>query len=205
MKVLLLNGSPNKNGCTYTALQEVAAALHEEGIETQTVQIGTEPIRGCIGCGQCAKLNRCAFEDDILNDVLALAKEADGFVFGTPVYFASPNGALISLMDRLFMTCDFKGKPAAAIASGRRSGASASQNVLNKYFEIAGMPIATSNYYGVTYGHIPAETREDLEGLQTMRILGRNMAWLLKSIQAADAAGVARPLGEKKIKTSHTH
>lgn len=206
MKVLLINGSPRGQGCTYTALTEVAAALQECGVETEIVSVGNRPVRGCIGCGTCGKKGngRCVFEDDVVNEILAKAEEADGYVFGTPVHFASASGAVTSLMDRMFYAgkC-FAHKPAAAIASCRRGGASASFDQLNKYFTIRNMPVVSSNYWNMVHGSTPDEVRQDEEGMQTMRILGRNMAWLLKCIEAGKAAGITAPVPEPKISTNY--
>ena len=205
MKVLLLNGSPNEKGCTYTALTEVAHSLENEGIETEIIQVGKHCIKGCIGCGACANtIHRCIFDGGVVNEVLDKMESADGLVVGTPVYFASPNGSLMSLMDRVFMAGNnFYLKPAAAIASARRAGTTASIDALNKYFTLAGMPIVSSNYYHVIHGHTPEETKQDEEGMQTMRILGKNMGWLLKCMEAGKENGVVQPEKEKKIKTSY--
>ncbi len=206
MKVLLINGSPRGEGCTYTALTEVASALQECGVETEIVSVGNRPVRGCIGCGTCSRTGsgRCVFDDDVVNEILAKAEEADGYVFGTPVHFASASGAITSLMDRMFYAgkC-FAHKPAAAIASCRRGGASASFDQLNKYFTIRNMPVVASNYWNMVHGNTPDEVRQDAEGMQTMRILGRNMAWLLKCIEAGKAAGITAPVPEAKISTNY--
>lgn len=203
MKVLMINGSPNEHGCTDTALQEVASALKKHGIESEIAWIGRKPIAGCIGCGGCAGKGRCVFQD-VTNEMLAKMETADALVVGSPVYFASPNGALIALLDRMFMAGGaFRGKPAAAIASARRGGTTATVDVLHKYFELSGMPIASSNYYAIIHGHTPEETRQDEEGLQTMRMLGDCLAWQLQSAEAAKKAGLSYPAPEKKIKTSY--
>ncbi|MBR5152365.1 MAG: flavodoxin family protein [Clostridia bacterium] len=207
MKVLLINGSPKESGCTYTALMEVSKALTESGIETELISVGKNPIQGCIGCGGCAKAgnSRCIFQDDIVNTVIEKAEQADGFILGTPVHYAAASGAITSLMDRV---CYAGGKhlafkPGAAIASCRRGGASAAFDQLNKYFTILNMPVVSSNYWNQVHGNTPEEVLEDLEGLQTMRQLGRNMAWLLKSIEAGKQAGVSMPEVEPKIKTNY--
>lgn len=187
MKVLLINGSPHANGCTYTALSEVAKTLDAEGIETQIFQIGKGPVRGCIACGGCAKLGKCVFDDDPANEMMGLMKEADGIVVGSPVYYAGPNGALCALLDRAFYASGgFALKPAAAIASARRSGTTATFDRLNKYFTMNRMPIVSSQYWNGVHGFTPDDVRKDEEGLQTMRTLGYNMAWLLKSIAAGN-------------------
>lgn len=197
-KVLLINGSGNAAGCTYTALAEVAGALEEEGVSTEIIQLGKEPVRDCIGCGACAKLGECVFNDGLVNEVHRKAEEADGFVFGTPVYYAHPSGRVLSFLDRLFYSGGgaFAFKPGAAVASARRAGTTASLDVLNKYFTIARMPVVSSNYWNMVHGNTPEEVRQDLEGLQVMRGLGRNMAWLLKCIEAGKAAGIECPQAE---------
>ncbi|AAK81273.1 multimeric flavodoxin WrbA [Clostridium acetobutylicum] len=205
MKVLLINGSPHAKGCTYTALSEVAKALEEENIETEIFQIGTKPVRGCIGCGTCSKTGsgKCVFDDDTLNAGLEKAKTADGFIFGSPVHYAAASGALTSFLDRFFYAGkDFAYKPGAAIVSCRRGGAAAAFDQLNKYFTIANMPIVSSQYWNMVHGNTPEEVKQDLEGMQTMRTLGKNMAWLLKSIQAGKEAGVKLPEKEQTIRTN---
>lgn len=205
MKVLLINGSPKDAGCTYTALNEVASALQNEGIDTEIVSVGKAPIQGCIGCGGCAKAGKCVFNNDMVNTVIAKATEADGFIVGTPVHYAAASGAITSLMDRV---CYAGGKhlafkPAAAIASCRRGGASAAFDQLNKYFTILNMPIVSSNYWNQVHGNTPDEVAQDAEGMQTMRQLGRNMAWILKSLDAAKQARIPMPTCEAKIKTNY--
>lgn len=205
MKVLLLNGSPNANGCTYTALKEVASVLEQENIETEIIHLGNRPIQDCIGCGACVKLeNRCVFNDDMVNEILAKAEKADGFVFGTPVYYAHPSGRVLSVLNRLFYAGSgvFAYKPGAAIASARRAGTTASLDVLNKYMTIAQMPVVSSTYWNMVHGANPDDVKQDLEGLQTMRNLGRNMAWLLKCIKTAQAHGVQRPEIERDYRTN---
>ena len=203
MKVLLTNGSPYAKGCTYTALCEVAEALTKEGIETQIFQVGTKPISGCLGCGACMKTGRCVISDTV-NEFLDLAEQADGFVFGSPVHFASASGMLTSFMDRAFYGRGnlFAYKPAAAIMSCRRGGATAAFEQINKYFTISNMPIVGSQYWNMVHGNTPDEVKQDLEGLQTMRTLGLNMAWLLKSIQAGKEAGLQLPQREPAVKTN---
>lgn len=193
MKILLINGSPNEFGCTHTALKEVSKAIEEQGIETEIAWIGNKPIRGCNGCWQCGKTGNCIFNDDVVNSLAEKCKTADGFVFGSPVFYAGANGALHSVMDRLFSFVNFRGKPAAAIASARRAGTTSTLENLTKYFEISGMPIATSTYYNIIHGHTPEEILADEEGLRTMRNLGSNIAWLVKCIAVADENNIARP------------
>lgn len=194
MKVMLVNGSPHANGCTFVALEEVASALQQEGINTEIFQLGTEPISGCTACNYCKETKRCIIDDNV-NRFIDLAQDADGFIFGGPVHFASVCGALTSFMDRLFYTKGLavRGKPAAAVVSCRRGGATASFDQINKYFTIRNMPIVSSQYWNQIHGNTPEEARQDLEGLQTMRTLGRNMAWLLKSIEYGKQAGLTLP------------
>lgn len=182
MKVLMINGSPNKHGCTYTALAEVQKALSAEGVNSEIVWLGNGPVRDCIGCGACANSKGCVFDDDNLSALKAKCAEADGFVFGSPVYYAHPSGRLLSVLDRLFFSGNavFRGKPGAAVVSARRAGTTASIDVINKYFSIAQMPIVGSSYWNMVHGRKAEEVAEDAEGLQTMRNLGRNMAALLK-------------------------
>ena len=182
MKVLMINGSPNKEGCTYTALKEVAGALASEGIDSEIVWLGNGPVRDCIGCGACRKTQNCVFDDDSLSALKAKCAEADGFIFGSPVYYAHPSGRILSVLDRLFFSGGnaFKGKPGAAVVSARRAGTTASIDVLNKYFSISQMPIIGSSYWNMVHGRKPEDVAEDAEGLQTMRNLGRNMAAYLK-------------------------
>ena len=203
-KVLLLNGSCNEQGCTFTALSEVAAALEKEGIETEIFQLGKDAIRDCIGCGACGKLGHCVFEDDKVNEFVAKAKEADGFVFGTPVYYAHPSGRVLAFLDRAFYSgkSAFAFKPGAAVASARRAGTTASLDVLNKYFTISNMPVVSSGYWNMVHGNKPEEVKQDLEGLQIMRGVGQNMAWLLNCIEAGRNAGVETPAQEQKVRTN---
>lgn len=186
MNVLLINGSPHKNGCTFTALSEVAGQLNAQGIDTHILHIGNKPIQGCIACGKCLQTGRCVFENDPVNECIDRLKQADGLVVGSPVYYAGPNGALCSLLDRVFYgkSGPYAYKPAAAVVSCRRGGATASFDRLNKYFTISCMPVVSSQYWNEVHGNTPEEVRQDLEGLQIMRTLGRNMAWLIKCIEA---------------------
>ena len=183
MKVILINGSPNARGCTYTALSEVAQTLEDEGIETEIIHVGHKDIRGCIGCRKCKTLGKCIF-NDIVNEVAPKFKECDGIVIGSPVYFASANGTLISFVDRLFysMTEDKTMKVGAAVVSARRAGNTATFDEINKYFTISQMPVVSSQYWNMVHGNNAEDVKQDLEGLQTMRTLGRNMAFLIKSI-----------------------
>lgn len=203
MKILVVNGSPHANGCTYTALCEVAAALEAEGMETEMIQVGTKPVSGCLGCGACIKTGKCVI-DDVVNEFIEKAKEANGFVFGSPVHYAGASGAITSFMDRAFYgkAAIYADKPAAAIVSCRRGGATAAFEQLNKYFTISNMPIVSSQYWNMVHGNTPEQVRQDLEGLQTMRTLGKNMAWLLKCIEAGKAAGIAKPEREAKVATN---
>ena len=186
MKVLLVIGSPNKEGCTYTALSEVARTLNENGIDTEFFHIGTKPLFGCTACEKCPELGKCAIDGDICNELAAKIRQADGVVIGSPVYYAGPNGALCALLDRVFYSSRgmLKHKPAAAVVSCRRGGASAAFDRLNKYFTIAQMPVITSQYWNSVHGMTPDEVRRDLEGMQVIRILGNNMAWMLKLIES---------------------
>lgn len=203
MKVLLINGSPNRNGCTYTALTEIEKELNNGNIETEIFQIGNKPIRGCTACGKCNG-NRCIFNDDIVNEVLEKCENIDGFIVGSPVYYASANGAVVSLLDRMFYAGGslLKYKPAAAIASARRAGTTATLDVLNKYFTISCMPIVSSQYWNMVHGNNPDEVKKDLEGLQIMRTLGKNMAWMLKCIEAGKEKGVTIPSSEPRQRTN---
>ena len=196
MKVLLINGSPNKNGCTVRALTEIKNTLLENGVESEIYNITTEPIMGCRGCRACKKLGKCVINDSV-NEFLDYAKNFDGFVFGSPVYYSAPNGALIAFMDRVFYSDKstarntFTGKPAASIASARRAGTTPTLDQLNKYFAISSMPIITSTYWNEIHGNLAEEASLDLEGLRTMRNLARNMAWFLKLKKAGEEAGIS--------------
>lgn len=183
MKVLIINGSPHKGGNTSVALGELAAALEKEGIETETVQIGSRDIRGCIACNRCSTLGQCVFDDEV-NRLAEKFEEADGLVAASPVYYASANATLIACLDRLFYSTGFDKtmKVGASVAVARRGGCSATFDELNKYFAISGMPVASSQYWNCVHGRAPGEAAYDAEGMQTMRTLGRNMAFLIKSI-----------------------
>jgi len=205
MKVLLINGSPNEKGCTYTALSEVAKELENEGIKTEIFYVGKEPIRGCTSCGNCKKnkSGKCVFHDDPVNFALEKAKSVDGFVFGSPVHYAGASGMLTSFLDRFFYAGKgFDYKPGAAIVSCRRAGATAAFEQLNKYFTISNMPVVSSQYWNMVHGNTPEEVMQDLEGMQIMRTLGKNMAWLLKSIDAGKKAGISLPKIEERVVTN---
>lgn len=201
MKVLLINGSPNEKRCTYTALSEVASALEAEGVETEIAWIGREPLRGCLGCSGCAKRGdgRCIFDDDVVNSLIEKAEAADGLVVGSPVFYAGANGALLAVLDRMFYAASarLRFKPAAAVASARRAGTTPALDQINKYFQINCMPVVSSNYWPMVHGQSVEQVRQDAEGLQIMRTLGTNMAWLLKA-----TAQVPAPEVEPKIMTN---
>ncbi len=206
MYALLINGSPHAEGCTFTALAEVAKTLEENGIETEILHIGNRNIRGCVACGSCRKTGKCVF-DDIVNETSAKLEKADAVVVGSPVYYASPAGTLISFLDRLFYstsTVDKRMKVGASVVSCRRGGNSSTFDVLNKYFTISNMPVAASQYWNMVYGTNAEEVKKDLEGLQTMRTLGRNIAFLVKSI-AAEKEKTGLPDTEKHIFTNFHH
>ena len=204
MKVLLINGSPKAKGCTYTALTEIAKELEKENIEAEIFHVGNKPIRGCMACGGCSKTDgMCVFDDDTVNEALEKAKEADGFIFGSPVHYAAASGAITSFLDRFFYAGNsFKYKPGAAIVSCRRGGSTAAFEQLNKYFTISNMPIVSSQYWNMVHGNTPEEVKQDLEGMQTMRMLGKNMVWLLKSIKAGKDAGILLPEKEPRAITN---
>lgn len=199
MKVILVNGSPHKNGCTHRALAEVATTLDAHGIESEIFWIGAKPAAGCMACGRCRETGACIF-DDAVNEFRALAEQADGFVFGAPVHYAHAASSLMGFMDRLFYSDSKAGapdvlsfKPAAAIASARRAGTTAALDDMQKFFTISNMPIVSSRYWNMVHGCTPEEVEQDQEGLWTMRQLGRNMAWLLKSLEAGREAGIGLP------------
>jgi len=183
MKVLMINGSPNRNGCTFTALSEAAKTLNENGVETEIVHVGGADIRGCIACRKCRENGKCVF-DDLVNKTAPLFAESDGIVIGSPVYYSSPNGTLLSFLDRLFYSASFDKtmKVGAVVVSARRTGCSSTFDVLNKYFSISGMPVVPSQYWNEVHGYSPDDVSKDEEGMQTMRVLGRNTAFLIKSI-----------------------
>lgn len=205
MKVLLVNGSPHKEGCTCTALSETGRILESEGIGTEHYWIGTRPLSGCLACGRCAASGRCVI-NDIVNEFLDKAKEFDGFVFGAPVYFAALPGAMTSFLNRIFFCAhtshEFLGKPAAALTSNRRAGSLPALEQFNRYFIYSGMPLVPSQYWPMVFGNTPDEVRQDGEGLQIMRTLGRNMAWMLKCREAGREAGESCPELEPRIATN---
>lgn len=203
MKVLMLNGSPKANGNTYTALLEIGKQLNKENIEYEIVQIGGAPMRDCIGCGRCTE-NGCIFSDGGINEFIAKAKEADGFVFGTPVYYAHPSGRILSFLDRVFYSGGgaFKFKPAASVAVARRAGTTASFDCLNKYFGISQMPVAGSTYWNNVHGAVPGEVSFDEEGMRTMRNLARNLAWMIRCFDAGKKNGIPLPETETGNKTN---
>ena len=205
MKVLLLNGSSHPHGCTDTALREVASALENAGIDAEILFLGNDPVRDCTACGTCAKApGKCVFDDDIVNRIIEKAREADGFVFGTPVYYAHPSGRILSILDRVFYAGKntFVYKPAAAIASARRAGTTASLDVLQKYFTISQMPVVSSTYWTMVHGKEAQDVLKDEEGLQTMRNLASNMAWMLRCIEAGKAMGIQPPQAESGARTN---
>ena len=204
MKVLLLNGSPHEKGCTYTALMEMAGQFQKRGVETELFWIGNGPVRGCIDCKSCWGKGRCVFDDDCVNRLIEKIAACDGLVIGTPVYFGGIAGGLKCVLDRVFYDAKslFSGKPAAGVVSCRRGGAGSTFDQLNKYFTISSMPVASSQYWNSVHGDAPEEVRVDLEGMQTLRLTADNMTWLLRSIQAARAAGVEPYEREVRVKTS---
>lgn len=204
MKVLMINGSPHEHGCTYTALTGVANVLRTENIDVEIVWLGDKAVRDCVGCGACAKLGRCIFDDDIANELLEKSKLAHGFVFGSPVYYAHPSGRLISILNRLFYAGGkyLSYKPAAAVVTARRAGTTAALDVLNKYFTVNNMPVVSSQYWNMVHGRTPEEISRDVEGLQTMAVLGQNMAWLLKSLALSDKNNQPHPQLSAKQKTN---
>ena len=204
MKVLLINGSPNEHGCTFTALSEVAASLNKNGVDTEIFHIGKKAIHGCVACMGCTKIGRCVFGDDGVNDLNARAGEFDGLVIGSPVYYAGPAGGLCAFLDRFFFSGGAKwaGKLGACVVSCRRGGASAAFDRLNKYFTINNMPVVSSQYWNQVHGFTPDDVRQDLEGMQTMRTLGVNMAYLLKCIEAGKKAGIHEPEREDTVYTN---
>ena len=201
-KVLLLNGSPHVNGCTATALSEMAKTFEQEGVETELIQVGNRSIRGCASCGSCSRTGKCVF-DDLVNETAPKFEAADGLVVGSPVYYGSPNGTILSFLDRLFYSTSFSKqmKVGAAVVSCRRGGNTASFDALNKYFTISGMPVASSTYWNQVHGFTAEDVKKDLEGLQTMRNLARNMAFLIRAI-AGEKAKTGLPMVERVAFTS---
>lgn len=190
MKALLINGSPRQSGCTHTALCEVADALGSQGIETEILWLGNKYFQDCTACGSCRKTGKCCFDNDGLGAIVGKCSQADGFIFGSPVYYSHPSGRLLSFMDRLFYSSShvLRGKPAAAVVSARRAGTSASLDVIMKYFTIAQMPVVSSSYWNMVHGACPADVLQDAEGLQTMRNLGKNMAQLMKALNSGSVS-----------------
>ncbi len=204
MKVLMINGSSNKNGCTMAALTEIEKVLKTEGVGSEIYQLGNESQFDCIGCGACRKTQKCAFTQNNVNEFVEKAQKADGFVFASPVYYAHPSGRILSFLDRAFYsnTDAFRFKPGASIVSARRAGTTASIDVLNKYFSIATMPIVGSTYWNMVHGVKTEEVSQDAEGLQTIRNLGKNMAWMIKCIEAGKEKGVVLPELERTERTN---
>ncbi len=208
MKVLLVSGSPHEKGCTYVALKQVEKTLNEEGIETEYFWIGNKPISGCIGCASCKNLGKC-FIDDVVNEFVQKAKTADGFIFGTPVHYAGMSGGMTSFMDRAFYSASlgkqgnaFLFKPASSVIVARRAGTTATYDQINKYFGITQMPIISTRYWNMVHGAKPEDAEKDEEGMQSMRILARNMAYYLKCIEAGKEKGINPPEQEKVTYTN---
>jgi multimeric flavodoxin WrbA len=203
MKALLINGSPNEHGCTYTALSEIAKVLNQNQVDTEILYLGKKPISDCVACRKCIQTGRCVF-DDIVNEVAGRLDGIDAIVVGSPVYYSGPTGQLTSFLDRLFFSggARMAGKLGASVVSCRRAGSTASLDRLNKYFTISNMPVVPSMYWNMVHGHTPEDVKKDEEGLQIMRTLAQNMAWLLKSIEAGRQNGVPAPKYEAKIRTN---
>ncbi|MEE0742223.1 MAG: flavodoxin family protein [Emergencia sp.] len=201
MKVLLINGSPHEKGCTYTALSRVAQTLNQRDIDTEILHIGSGSIPGCTACSGCSRTKRCVF-DDAVNQAIEKAEGADGLVFGTPVYFSSPAGSMVSFMDRMFNAGSFYHKPAAVVASARRGGCTSALDVLLKYPTYQQMPLVSGDYWPIVYGNTPEEVLRDEEGIFTMETVGRNMAWLLRCIEAGRNAGAQPETVKKEIWTN---
>lgn len=203
MKALLINGSPNEYGCTYTALREAAGTLEKNGVDTEILYLGKAPVAGCIACRKCSEKGKCVFDDKV-NEVLDALDETDAIIIGSPVYYAGASGQVTAFCDRLFFCAKNRmaGKLGASVVSCRRGGASAAFDRLNKYFTISNMPVVSSQYWNQVHGSVPDEVKKDEEGLQTMRTLGENMAWLLKSIEAGRNAGVPKPVCEPHLWTN---
>ena len=201
MNVLLLNGSPIQHGCTYTALSEVKKTLEESGVTTDLLWIGKKAVQGCIACNRCEDLDRCVFQDALYNAAVEKLAAADGFIVGSPVYYGGDNGSLTALLARLFYSKGelLAGKPAAAVVSCRRGGATAAFQQLNQFFYLMQMPVVSSQYWNDVHGNTPEEVRQDLEGMQTMRVLGRNMAWMLQTVKTSR---IPAPVQEDRIFTN---
>ncbi len=202
MKVLMINGSPHKDGTTYRALKEIADTLSKNGVESEILCVGGENIAGCSSCRACVKLGKCA-KNDIVNDAIEKIKGADGLIVGSPVYYAGLNGTLKCFLDRVFYAgSGFDGKPAAAIAVARRAGTTSTVDMINKYFMIKNMPVVSSQYWNMVFGSNGEQAEQDGEGMQTMRTLANNMAWLIKCIDCAKKNGINLPEREKGIRTN---
>lgn len=207
MKVLMINGSPHKNGCTYTALDEIAKTLQNEGIESEIYYIGTDPVAPCKACGACAKIGKCVINDKV-NELLEKINDYDGYIIGSPVHYASSSGGLVPFLDRLFYAnfrsgkANLRLKPATAIVSARRAGTTATIDQLNKYFQIQEMPVISGRYWNMVHGNTPDEVKQDEEGMQNMRILAKNFAYYLKCKKAADETGILPPAQETPIFTN---
>lgn len=207
MKVLLLNGSPHKNGCTYTALNEVAKSLNLEAIETEIFYVGTDPITPCKDCRACSQIGKCVINDKV-NEFLEKAETSDGFVFGSPVHYASASGIIVPFLDRVFYADALSGKqrfrlkPGATVISARRAGTTATLDQINKYLLVSEMPVIASRYWNMVHGWMPEDVKQDLEGLQTMRILGKNMSWFLKMKELSLKYGLQMPDTEEYVYTN---
>ena len=207
LKVLLFNGSPHADGCTYTALKEIADTLKEEGIDSLIYHVGQEPISSCRACGACTKLGKCVINDKV-NEFVSLAEEYDGYIIGSPVHYASSSGATVAFLDRAFYSASRSGKkifphkPGAAIASARRAGTTATLDQLNKYFTINQMILVSGRYWNMVHGRTPDDVKQDIEGLQNMRFLARNFAWALKCLEAGKNAGIEAPIQEEVVMTN---
>ena len=205
MKVLFVNGSSHENGTTMAAINEMEKVFHEEGIETEVIQLGKEPISDCLQCGYCSKHNECVIQDDGVNEFVRKAHDADGFVIASPVYYAHPSGRIFDFLDRAFFCTDKKAfmfKPGASVAVARRAGTTATLDALNKYFTISQMPLAGSTYWNMVHGSVASDAPKDEEGMQTMRNLARNMIWMMRCIEAGKAAGVSYPATESGARTN---
>lgn len=204
MKILLINGSPHPKGCTYTALCEIADTLRAEGVESEIFHLGTAPLRSCVACGGCKTTHRCVFDDGFVNELIEKAEHCDGFVFGSPVHYAAASGTITSCLGRLAYAggVALRGKPGAAIVSCRRGGSSAALDQLQKYFPILGMPLVPGQYWPMVHGHTPDDVRKDLEGLQIMRTLARNMAWMVKCFALGRENNLPYPQREAPVVTN---
>ena len=204
MKVLFVNGSSHKNGTTMAAINEMEKVFHEEGIETEVVQVGAKPLADCLQCGYCSGNGKCVIDDDGVNEFVAKAQGSDGFVFASPVYYAHPSGRLFDFLDRAFYSGGnaFKFKPGASVAVARRAGTTATLDAINKYFSISQMPIAGSTYWNMVHGAVAEDALKDEEGMQTMRNLARNMIWMMRCIEAGKAAGIPYPATESGARTN---